>query len=404
MVAVEPTVAAEREGDRLDVVCGDGPDAYVVQAVKLNRGQTHLLQRGLSQVRGVVKLMGEVMQSGQEPSARLTLLEVFAGCARLSKLAETDGWHVLPPQDIKLQGLDLSIQEHQELLKDVIREQQPDVVTLSPACGPWSSWQRMRVRRSELRTLRRQHLPFWELTAWIWEWQSQHRGLCLLEQPQQSEALNLPVMMARRGVFQLIIDQCMYGLKDRVSGKPHKKPTAIQLNHPGILNWPNRRCEHQPEEHEQISGSVRVVRDSQWRTLRRSELAAEWPRALCLWMLHGMQQILMSELPEVHEMSLPEECNSLWTAVPVELEASPEGQLRQQMAQLEMSHGLQRFDYITFRGESARLSKKLRSAVAHLHVALGHIGSDKLARMMALNGAKPTILQAVKDMQCQICL
>ena len=35
------------------------------------------------------------------------------------------------------------------------------------------------------------------------------------------------------------------------------------------------------------------------------------------------------------QAQLAEKCAGVWTAVPVELENSPEGQLRQQMAQLE---------------------------------------------------------------------
>lgn len=36
-------------------------------------------------------------------------------------------------------------------------------------------------------------------------------------------------------------------------------------------------------------------------------------------------------------------------------------------------------------GSSATLSRKMRGTIAHLHVALGHIGADKLCRMLALN-------------------
>ena len=41
--------------------------------------------------------------------------------------------------------------------------------------------------------------------------------------------------------------------------------------------------------------------------------------------------------------------------------------------------------------------------IAHLHVCLGHIGSEKLCRMLALNGAKDAVLQGVKDLDCLIC-
>ena len=176
----------------------------------------------------------------------------------------------------------------------------------------------------------------------------------------------MPEMLARRSVHEQIIDQCMFGLRDRVSGKPHKKPTAIQLNHPGILDWDNPRCTHDPEEHEQISGSVRVVRERKWKTMRRSELAAEWPRPLCMWMLAGAKQILDLDAEDAMEVNLSEECPGMWLAVPVELEASPEGQLRQQMAQLESTQGLHRFDYISPSRASPRASARSSSSLWHI--------------------------------------
>ena len=59
------------------------------------------------------------------------LLEVFAGKATLSSMAnESTKWEVLPPQDV-LYGLDLKDEQHQQWLKDVIETQRP-------RCGPAS--------------------------------------------------------------------------------------------------------------------------------------------------------------------------------------------------------------------------------------------------------------------------
>ena len=65
--------------------------------------------------------------------------------------------------------------------------------------------------------------------------------------------------------------------------------------------------------------------------------------------------------------------------------------------------GHQGYDYISFLGVSANLTKKIKSTLAHLHVALGHISNEKLARMMTQNGAKTSVLQAIKDLDCQVC-
>ena len=62
-----------------------------------------------------------------------------------------------------------------------------------------------------------------------------------------------------------------------------------------------------------------------------------------------------------------------------------------------------KYDYISFVGSNATLSRKMRSTIAHLHVALGHIGADKLCRMLSLNGAKESVITAVKNLRCGVC-
>ena len=82
----------------------------------------------------------------------------------------------------------------------------------------------------------------------------------LLEQPASSEALRLPEMTQREKVYERKIPMCGLGLRDQVSGKPHKKMTAVQLNQEAIQTEVFRevRCDHRVGEHQPIEGSVRV--------------------------------------------------------------------------------------------------------------------------------------------------
>lgn len=145
------------------------------------------------------------------------LMEIFAGRATLSDLARRVGsWEVLPPQDI-LYGLDLRRKADQDLMKDVIKQQMPDVITLSPPCEPWSSWQRMRKRKDVVNALRQEYKPFWEFVCWVWAFQNHNGGLVLLEQPSQSDALRQPMMSRREHVYQKDIHMCRLGLVDYTS-------------------------------------------------------------------------------------------------------------------------------------------------------------------------------------------
>lgn len=207
-----------------------------VNKITLNRRQRRNILQG---VQKALRTHQKIYDVVSEDVHKWTLLEVFAGCSKLTQQADKRaGWETLPPQDI-LYGIDLSTEERQEVLKDLIRTQQPDVVTLSPPCGPWSTWQRMRKRKGVLRELRRQHMPFWRFVVWVWAHQTAHGGLAVLEQPLQSEALKLSVMSERKIVCEKGINLCGLGLKDKENGKPHKKPTAIQMNHPAIQQFPD---------------------------------------------------------------------------------------------------------------------------------------------------------------------
>lgn len=224
----------------------------------------------------------------------------------------------------------------------------------------------------------------------------------LLEQPEQSEALKLNVMHERKDVWQKTVDQCALGLKDKLSGLPHKKPTAIQMNHPAVQNFPDARCWHQPGQHQPVEGSVRIRRDGQMVTMKRSTLAGEWSTPFCQWMLGGLERALEEAAHECNiSLAEPTPMNRIWESVPVDVEDTPEGQLRQQMALHDYDS---KYDYISFAGTAALLNKRMRSTLAHLHVALGHTSNEKLARMMAQNGAKDEVLDAIKQLKCQICM
>ena len=68
-------------------------------------------------------------------------------------------------------------------------------------------------------------------------------------------------------------------------------------------------------------------------------------------------------------LALHQECAGevAWEAVPVEVEQSPEGLLRQRLGEVNGSQ----IDYIYFEGASGSLSHQLRSTLAKPHVAGG---------------------------------
>ena len=93
----------------------------------LNRGEVQKLKVG-------VKSALATLDDG-----KWVLLEIFAGKARLTERArQHPSWKALDPLDI-VYGCDLQKEAKQKEILDLIDKAKPDLITLAPPCGPWSS-------------------------------------------------------------------------------------------------------------------------------------------------------------------------------------------------------------------------------------------------------------------------
>lgn len=80
---------------------------------------------------------------------------------------------------------------------------------------------------------------------------------------------------------------------------------------------------------------------------------------------------------------------------------TPEEALRQQLTQMGASG--ERYDYVTFEGAAGALPRRIRAMLAHLHVAMGHLSNDRLARMLTLAGGNRELLEGARQLRCQVC-
>ena len=65
--------------------------------------------------------------------------------------------------------------------------------------------------------------------------------------------------------------------------------------------------------------------------------------------------------------------------------------------------GAARYQFMSFGGPGLRFSRVVRNALAKLHGVLGHVSNEKMARMLALEGANREVLEACKALRCEIC-
>ena len=333
---------------------------------------------------------------------KYTVLEVFAGKATITSVALTrEGWKAYEPVDILLGGTshDLANKKNREALLEAVRRWEPDLVVMTPPCGPWSLWQNQAADMEALAEKRRLQLPFWKLVADIWEEQTKQGRLAMTEQPETSEALNLSYMLNRKEVHRVIVDQCQFGLKDPVSHLFYRKATALDVNN---KMWADqlaqvKRCNHAPSQHEQVKGTVKY--EGQWH--KRSELAGRWPAALASHVLSTAEKVLSGTLsPQPERIKLHEPCGGdQWFVHAVEEVVTPEEALRNQLKEI----GGERYDFVTFEGQARALPRRIRSMLAHLHVTMGHLSNERLARMLSLAGGSRQILLGVHNMRCQVC-
>ena len=360
------------------------------------RGMIQKLKKGMGEVCAQQALVTTL--AGARPY--YIVMEIFAGCARLTARASVrEGWRAMEPIDI-LYGYDLKNPVTQKEILDRIKELKPDLVTLSPRCSPWSQMQRINPNVDKVMEDRQQDIPLWRFSRKVWDEQNGNGRLVMTENPYQSAALTMDFMMERPNLHRAKIPQCAFGLKDAVSGKPHQKYTALDVNDAGMREalMEGAVCNHTPEEHQPIEGNVYY--NGRWQ--RRSALASKWPEELCDHILRAAECAWEKcDQNAPRKLTDGREAGEAHYILPVEPMPTPEGELRKQLEKADWRGG--QYDYVYFDGVARQGPYKMRQALAHLHVVLGHPSMERLVRMLMISGCSSQVVEIAKGLRCQIC-
>ena len=361
-----------------------------------SRGLIQKFKKGLSEAREAHLAVVDVKRMREH----YLVLEIFAGCAQLTSVANAkEGWKALPPVDL-VYGQDLRNPKTRKELMYLVKKTKPDPVTMSPRCGPWSQFQRINPNIDKVMEDRKEDIPLWRFCREVWDEQTAGGRLALTENPQQSAALTLGFMMSRPNLHRAIIPQCAFGLVDVISGKPHQEMTAFDVNDECMKDalLEGAVCRHSPEEHQQIEGNVYY----EWKWQRRSALASRWPKALCEHILQAAERAWEKcddDAPK--KLTEGREPGRSHYILPVEVGESPEGELRRQLEKADWRGG--QYDYVFFEGTSRQCPHKMRQALAHLHVVLGHPSEERLTRMLLISGCSQQVIDAARGLRRQIC-
>ena len=354
------------------------------------------------------------------------IMELFAGAATLSVILASWGLQVAEPIDyLYNKDYDLLKPSVRKEISKRIEDEDPFLLSISPVCGPWSSFQNINLAKggeTEQKILddRRKWYP---VLSWVAdeirkrlakgrEVQLEHPWGSLLWQLNCMEKLmnEQPFNVFTGEFLELIkLDQCQYGLVDKDTGLPHRKSTGLLCSSSWMKQRLQKLCDGQ-HAHVHIEGG------------NKSKSAEQWPYELCYAMACGAyEEMLHGEVHLAFAVELEDELQQeqgLLDGVFTEEDLAPASKRRRlDPAELEREENIvegslpdsERVEDLLMKQEAdrkagwLRLPREKRMAMRRLRNMTGHCSHAALLRMLKASVADKDVLDAVKFFQCQVC-
>lgn len=345
------------------------------------------------------------------PKGWKALMEIFAGCAVLTSVFQSEGYECCQPLDI-LGGWDVHNAQHRQWAEEMARREKPYLMSYAFVCGPWSPWQRMCEDREKVNEKRRVWMPVFR---WMYKMikEQQHRGgVSLMENPWTSEAWSTSEILKILELnFEYArVDMCTMGLVDRENKLPHKKMTCIASDSKGIIEeMKGKLCkgdhQHQPLEGRNCYGS-------------RCYQAGRYTRKFCGHIVKGVQRDLEDQLcMAFHAESMVEdlveereEPTPTFDAIKTEedvagglLKSEKEKEVNQEEDMELLDKEADPEGEKLRKAEWRKLSRVERIGVRRLHHMTSHGTRNQMARMLRYANAAPHVVKGVKYFRCPAC-
>lgn len=247
--------------------------------------------------------------------------------------------------------------------------------------------------------------------------QRRRGGVSLLENPRGAESWNTTELKALEKEepdtgdgkhYELIpVDLCALGLKDVDSELPHKKPTYVGTDSPGIQSlFRGRRCKgghrHQPLEGSNSGG-------------RRTKQAAQWTEKFCKLIIQGVQKDVRHEVCDAffsenvaEEMEeKPHTLDELYTEEDLPTSKPTSGEVEKGIQWEEGLEDITREDDPQCekirRAAWLKLSREERVGIRRLHVMTSHATKPQMQRMLRYSNAPASVVSGVRFFRCSAC-
>ena len=200
------------------------------------------------------------------PTGKTWLKQVFAGQMGLTILAVFHGMVFGIPRDISLDGWDALTPAGRRQLHQDFQQEDPFCTVLTQPCGPWGNWSRFNISKGgsasvTVLQLREDGRPLLKVVNKTIKDRLHANRHIFMEQPLGSQVLDEPEMADVRKLVEdgtllfIVVDGCMVGYKDSVTGLPNKKPSfyiTSMLCAESV--FATCRCDHS-HEHQPLEGN-----------------------------------------------------------------------------------------------------------------------------------------------------
>ena len=341
------------------------------------------------------------------------VLELFCGCALLTRMFQARGYDTCEPLDIH-NGWDVFNPDHRRRAEAMIDQQNPYLLALGFPCGPWSPFQHLNPDQEKVQFMRRKWTP---ILAWIRHLvEKQHRkgGRSLLENPWTSQAWNtkeLAMLREENGgltdMRAVRIDQCALGLRDVDNGMLHKKATAIVADSQGVRQQFQGKLCNGKHQHQPLEGSNRGG--------SRTKQAARWTPTFCRCIIRGIQNDLQEETnvafaAEMREEEIEEDPHPLDAVYGEEDLPSAKETVEEQERSIAREEQLEQLEREADpqsekvrRAGWLKLGRSERIGIRRLHAMTSHATRPQMQRMLRFSNAPAAAVSAVKFFRCSSC-
>jgi hypothetical protein len=245
------------------------------------------------------KVASRLVQASHICKGGVFLMEVFAGCANLTRAAQDAGLRVAPSIDILatpaaggIGSVNLLTASGRQLVWSLLILNSPQWVHVAYPCTFWSEmahWNRSATPDMNEHT-RLEQMVFIRFAQQIQEFQYSRGRYVSVENPPRSRTWELDIvqnMLAAGSMVKTTIDMCQWGSRDPESGLLYKKPMVIASSFD--IQCLSRKCHGDEHDHQRIGGRVS---SGPMKGYARSALSGKYPPAFCeAWVTRARQCI-----------------------------------------------------------------------------------------------------------------